>query len=433
MEMGASGGAQGPVSAPLTPPAKQAEPAESLPALLMKVAGAIGAGVGVVGFVTFFGGAIVWLRAREVGISPDEAVAVVPKSVLVTMGASYLVPASLIALGAVVVLALIHVVLLAPSWGKARAGRRKARELRYAADKAIRDAEPEEKVAVTARAFATRLSETYDAARLQTAATAQLEGLQEQAEQQQKLAMEREEVAMAARGKAEEASLRARNAEAEAEFALVNSPRVAGAERVLEYIATFAVLTAVPLLLDRPDIHELGFLDTSILFAFALGAAIISLTAYLFTERFIWFGLVAFVGIALYTACVTYLRTTKAPKAEPVAVLRSEGHQPILGLFIADTEANVYVGTFAQQADPAHLRVIPRSEATDVAIGPLLGLAEARRDALELAIHECREIVEAQTRTSSRPATACSKREKTYLKSSLSGPSKPASSSAGAH
>ncbi len=416
MEAAAGGrgdGQQEPLT-PLAPSTIQANSEESVTGLLMKVAGAIGAGIGVVGFVTFFGGAIVWLRAREAGISPDEAVAVVPKNVLVTMGASYLVPASLIALAAVGVLVVIHGIVRGPSWIAATNSRRTARKLRYEADKAIRDAAPEEKIALSARELATRLSQTYQEAESQSDAVAPLEQLREQAAAQEQLASEREKIATAARGTAEEASLKARNAEAEAEFAL--GPRLAGAERVLEYIATFVVLAALPLLLDGPDVQELGFIDGAILVAFALGAAIVSLAAYLFTEKFIWFGLVAFVGISLYTACATFMRTTKAPKAEPVAVMRADLHQPVIGVFVADTEANVYVGTFAQPSDPAHMRVVPRTEATDVTVGPLLGLAEAKREALELAIHECREIVET---AKGRATTACSKREKTYLESRL--------------
>jgi hypothetical protein len=398
----------------LAPTTSQAKSEESVPGLLMKVAGAIGAGIGVVGFVTFFGGAIVWLRAREAGIPPDEAVAVVPKNVLVTMGASYLVPASLIALGAVAVLLFIHGALRAPSWIGATSKRREARKLRYEADKAIRDAAPEEKAALGARELATRLSQTYQEAKPQSAAADQLDQLREQAEAQQQVASAREETATAARGKAEADSLKARNAEAEAELAL--DPKLAGAERVLERIATFVVLAALPLLLDGPDVQELGVIDFFVLLAFALGAAIVSLAAYIFTERFIWFGLVAFVGISFYTACATFMRTTKAPKAEPVAVMRADLHQPIIGVFVADTEANVYVGTFGQASDPAHMRVVPRTEATDVTVGPLLGLAEAKREAFELAIHECREIIETAKGSAT---TACSKREKTYLKSSL--------------
>lgn len=110
------------------------------------------------------------------------------------------------------------------------------------------------------------------------------------------------------------------------------------------------------------------------------------------------------------------MRTTKAPKAEPVAVMRADLREPVIGVFVADTEANVYVGTFAQPSDPTHMRVVPRAEATDVTVGRLVGLAEAKRGALELAIHECREIIET---AKGGATTACSKLEKTYLKSRL--------------
>ncbi|MEA2299616.1 MAG: hypothetical protein QOE44_151, partial [Solirubrobacteraceae bacterium] len=77
--------------------------------LVLKVLGAVGTGIGILGFVTFFGGAILWLRAKAAGLPANEAVAVVPKGVLVATGASFLVPAVLLALLAVGVIAAVHV------------------------------------------------------------------------------------------------------------------------------------------------------------------------------------------------------------------------------------------------------------------------------------------------------------------------------------
>jgi hypothetical protein len=65
---------------------------------------AVGGSIGVISFVAFFGAAILWVRMDEAGIPGNEAVAVMPKSVLVTTGASFLVPSLLVALGFTVLL-----------------------------------------------------------------------------------------------------------------------------------------------------------------------------------------------------------------------------------------------------------------------------------------------------------------------------------------
>src|SRR6476661_1075972 len=71
------------------------------------VAAAIGGGLGVLGFAAFFGAAILWVRMDEVGLPGNDAVAVVPKPVLISTGASFVVPALLIALAFAVALYLL--------------------------------------------------------------------------------------------------------------------------------------------------------------------------------------------------------------------------------------------------------------------------------------------------------------------------------------
>jgi hypothetical protein len=68
---------------------------------------AIGGGIGVLGFVAFFGAAILWVRMEAVKVPANEAIAVMPKSVLVTTGASFLVLPVLLA---VVLLGALYLV-----------------------------------------------------------------------------------------------------------------------------------------------------------------------------------------------------------------------------------------------------------------------------------------------------------------------------------
>lgn len=406
-----------------TPPAALGadQTEESLRSLLMKALGAVGAGVGVLGFVTFFGGAIVWLRAEGAGLPPEESVAAVPRSELITTGASYIVPAVLIAVAAVGLLALTHIALLAVPWWRDRSRWQEAQMLGYRAEEEIRKAQPEENVATTARELATNRSEILKQAEAQGVSEEQLADLRSEAEAAQSTALDREQAARSAREQAEEANRSAEEARADVEFLRKRPP--SWKKRLLEYGVTGAALIVVPIVLDGPDVFELGILDTGILLAFAVGAAIVSLTAYMATERFLWFGVAAFVGVALYTACATYLRTTHALKVQPVSVLRVD-RDPAVGVYIAQTSEDVYVGTFPNEEDPPHLLVVPQAQIADVTVGPLLGIPEAHAEALRLAIHECKGREEDQTAAKAPPAkreTACTSRELSFLGATLGG------------
>jgi hypothetical protein len=91
------------------PRAESAVPVEPQ-ALLVQVLGVVAAGIGVLGFVTFFGGAILWIRFDQAELPANEAVAVVPREVLLTTGASFLVPALMLALAAVLAVVLLRVI-----------------------------------------------------------------------------------------------------------------------------------------------------------------------------------------------------------------------------------------------------------------------------------------------------------------------------------
>jgi|GEM_PF-5046292 len=63
---------------------------------IVTVAGAVASGLGVLGFATLAGGVVLWSRFQEMGLSPDHALALVPKSELVATGVEFLVPALLL-------------------------------------------------------------------------------------------------------------------------------------------------------------------------------------------------------------------------------------------------------------------------------------------------------------------------------------------------
>jgi hypothetical protein len=84
---------------------------------LAPVLAAIGTGVGVIGFVTFIGGVIVWAKLTANGFPAAPALGVFPSQDLLVIGAQTLVRQVIFALGAVAALVLIYV-LLRVFWGR---------------------------------------------------------------------------------------------------------------------------------------------------------------------------------------------------------------------------------------------------------------------------------------------------------------------------
>jgi hypothetical protein len=74
---------------------------------LVTVAGAVASGLGVLGFVTFAGGVVLWSRFKGMGLPAAHALGLVPKSELVATGAEFLMPAVLLSLVIVLIAVLI--------------------------------------------------------------------------------------------------------------------------------------------------------------------------------------------------------------------------------------------------------------------------------------------------------------------------------------
>ncbi len=74
---------------------------------VVTVAGAVASGLGLLGFVTFAGGVVLWTRFKEMGLPAEHAVALVPKAELVSTGAYFLVPALGLAAGMVLLLMIV--------------------------------------------------------------------------------------------------------------------------------------------------------------------------------------------------------------------------------------------------------------------------------------------------------------------------------------
>lgn len=78
-----------------TPPPGH-RPRDPVADLALKVVGASVAGIGTLGFVTGVGGAVTYVRFGRAGLAAEQAVAVQPKAVLLTLGAEALVPLAVV-------------------------------------------------------------------------------------------------------------------------------------------------------------------------------------------------------------------------------------------------------------------------------------------------------------------------------------------------
>jgi hypothetical protein len=94
-----------------TTPAPIPRPRDPVSDLALKVVGASVAGIGTLGFVTGVGGAVTYVRFGRAGLAAEQAVAVQPKAVLLTLGAEALVP-----LGVVIVFGIALFFLVDKSW-----------------------------------------------------------------------------------------------------------------------------------------------------------------------------------------------------------------------------------------------------------------------------------------------------------------------------
>jgi hypothetical protein len=380
--------------------------------LVLKVLGAIGTGIGILGFVALFGGAILWLRADQASLPANDAVSAIPNSVLVTTGASFLIPAVLIALLAVAAIFAVYLGFNVPHLRAVRASASEAETLFEAADQMKKEADGQIdearealEMANTARVNALDAAEKGmssvhafdDAARTQA----------DEAETKKKRALDAVRSAAEKRAEAEKADRLAKGR-------LVRWP----VQLWTEITVGFLAILFLPPLLNEAIFSVSFFWSGVILIGVALIAALASAVVYLMTEKFIWFGVVVFVTVGIYLGFATYYSTTRNPKVEPAAALRGE-RAPVVGSFIADTASNLYLGTFPEGTRKPRLIVIPRAQVTSLAIGPLTDPEDAPASAVKLALAECRQSIDVP-KTKEEAAhleSACTAHQRSILES----------------
>jgi hypothetical protein len=375
-------------SLPITPAASKKS--ESTPTdLALKVFGVVGTGIGILGFVTFFGGAIIWLRADKAELPATEAVAVIPRSVLVTTGATFLFPAVLIALGIMALVWLIDLVFYLIGLPALQAVREQAKTFGREAAQRGRAAVEDQRAWQRADAALQAHNLELEQAHARKAPGAEIADLQAAGEEQKAEAGRLRETAGDAASAADTARVTAEDLVEQSEVELQRSTRQWWIELG---VIVAALLVVVPFCNGAIRSVEIWW-EPAVLIVAALSGTATAVLVYRATENVIWFGIVAFLAVGVYLAAATYLSTHRNAKMQPVAALWS-GHAPLTGSFVSDTSQSLYVGTFAGRKAAPRLVVIPRDQVTQVEIGPLLDQDIARVRAIEMALIECRQRIE---------------------------------------
>jgi hypothetical protein len=349
------------------------------------VLAAIGGSIGFLSFVAFFGAAILWVRMNRVKIPANEAVAVVPKSVLVTTGASFLAPALLIA-----------VVLTSALFMLDRLIRRLA-DRYYLRNEEKRLSDAEAKVDRTQANAELALEKLDEALRLSLDLKDDSQALVSAGadpETVQRASARTGEALDAAEERAANAQPEAQRADeeflkAKDELERVRDEKKANIER-LQVVARLAVLgiaiSLVAMIGITASATGLPFWQVALILAaayFLAGVCLLILAG----TNFGWFALAFIISVSLVSGFITYYRTTDHPKVEPAAVLRSGG-APVFGYFVAQTSDRIYLAT-RLPTGPLRLDAIPREEVTDMAVGTAVRQGAAGLRARRMARQMC--------------------------------------------
>lgn len=370
--------------------------------LALQLLAAFGTGIGVLGFVVFFGAAILWIRYDRAGLPADEAVAVVPKPALLTTGAEFLAPALAVALASVLVLLVIDLIL------RGRRSLRTPAGLRQKEEEARSTAQARQRKNSNARQRASEAERTKDT--LDTLDHSKVSRFRRWR------ANWRVAITRIRRGQTGRAADRAKRAAVSAGAALRRAEGTTTAKDIHDVLAeedftsefrVTAAFISVVLLVELVVIggsalrigvwqtilllvlvaafvafnrwvfeqrtafrlgwqiigilgaglisvavigraaHALGSWDelvpTAILVAVALVTVAISWLVYRQTQRVVALGVATFLSVGIFAGAATYSRTADNLKLEPAAVLRkSQG--PVTGVFVAHTSTRFYLG-----------------------------------------------------------------------------------------
>lgn len=374
---------------------------------------AIGGGIGVLGFVAFFGAAILWVRLDQAGLPANEAVALIPRSVLLATGAKFLVPSLLLALAFTALLFLIEswtIWYSTRSLQEAESALKEKREIAQArhreATAATKKAEERLNAAIRAQKAVDELAAT------KTLEPAVLEQSKRSSEAAAASAADICQQTMTDAQEAERELLHSKREYEERRLEVCND--VEKKRKYLRRVLIVLLFGLAALITFIVFSIELGFGRIAVL-ALILGAMITVCVTVLERYGFAWFALASFVAIGILSGFLTYYRTVGDPKVEPAAVLRTGG-APISGFFVAQTDDRVYLGTSLGN-DMVRLTAIDREEVSDLVVADLTAVADSETTARRLALRSC---LLARERTAHKDtAEPCTKSDLKRLRAAL--------------
>ncbi len=360
--------------------------------VLLPLLSFVGTGIGVIGFVIFFGGFVVWSRFDAAGVPANEAVARVPRNDLVATGASFLVPALLAALAAVTVAVV--------AWDALIGNRRRRRVAQAEANHAQAAAEAEklearaarvERKISTLRDEMERKEQAGKGAALDSEERKQARADYDEAERE----YERHDGELVALQEREIPT--AKDAERNAKSAKADAPKSSRSERLLQVAIGGIPMLVADVLIIGAGWSGLGWDERLLLIGVAAATVGVSIVVVSFTQHFAWYALSVFVGVGLLIAFSTYERTHSTVKVSPVAALANG--RPVTGFFVAETTDALYVARpkrkstkpLAFDHDGVTLTRFPESSVTDLMVGPLMEESRAYRRSLEVALVLCRQ------------------------------------------
>jgi uncharacterized membrane protein YhiD involved in acid resistance len=333
---------------------------------VVTLAAAVVTGLGTLGWVTFIGGAILWISFQQAHLPSGEAVAKVPTSVLIATGAEFVVAA----VGA----ALVTNVVL------------------YFFDNRRRRAETHRRIKETERLtmqLAAKRQRETEAAQSVERNEAQLKAVEREPAPSQDAVAQKHDHAQAQLRQAREEVKETNDALTAASSSTWREVALAGAmPTAMLAITAIGAAWWVDLGYGSLPIH--GFLAVCLV---AVAAGVIGAILYSHTLSFPIMGLVALIAVPVVMGVAIYFRVQNAPRVEPVALLRSDG-TPFVGFFLAETSDRVYVGTFEELAPdpcdlvrrrrceseveqikvPARLLSLPATDVQNLTVGPRIPL-----------------------------------------------------------
>jgi outer membrane protein OmpA-like peptidoglycan-associated protein/uncharacterized membrane protein YiaA len=133
--------------------------------------------------------------------------------------------------------------------------------------------------------------------------------------------------------------------------------------------------------------------------AAALAAAVVLVAglwriAALAETRFLWYGLAVFISVPLFGTLMLMARNLADPQVQPIALIReADGpDEAIQGLYVTEGDDRVYFATVSTEGcsddlapHSGRLLWVPKDEVVAMAIGPLQGVDDAGRSALEMS------------------------------------------------